>query len=78
MVNSKEVSSGDVLIIILDLGGHEIYYNVHFMFLSPEDVMLMVFDASIGLKQPVVCWQPLDRFKAKLTTRGMQTKLLNT
>ena len=75
VVEAKEVSSGDVRIIILDLGGQEIYYEVHFMFLAPEDVVLMTFDASKGLMQPVVCRQRLDRFKAKVTTRGMQTNL---
>ena len=75
VVEAKEVSSGDVRIIILDLGGQEIYYEVHFMFLAPEDVVLMTFDASKGLKQPVVCQQRLDRFKAKVATRGMQTNL---
>ncbi|XP_065912071.1 uncharacterized protein [Dysidea avara] len=75
VVEAKEVSCGDVRIIILDLGGQEIYYEVHFMFLSPEDVVLMTFDASKGLKQTVVCRQRLDRFKAKVATRGMQTNL---
>ena len=55
VVEAKEVSSGDVRIVILDLGGQEIYYEVHFMFLAPEDVVLMTFDALKGLKQPVVC-----------------------
>ena len=75
VVEAKEVSTGDVHIVILDLGGQEIYYEVHFMFLAPEDVVLMTFDASKGLKQPVVCRQRLDRFKAKVTTRGMQNNL---
>jgi len=35
----------------------------------------MTFDASKGLKQPVVCRQRLDRFKEKVATRGMQTNL---
>jgi len=75
VMGAKKVTSGDVRIVILDLGGQEIYYEVHFMFLAPEDVVLMIFDASKGLKQPVVCRQRLDRFKAKVATRGMQTNL---
>ncbi|XP_065916801.1 uncharacterized protein [Dysidea avara] len=75
VVESKEVSSRDVRIIVLDLGGQEIYYEVHFMFLAPEDVVLMTFDASRGLKHPVVCRQRLNRFKTKVATRGMQTNL---
>ncbi|XP_065907695.1 uncharacterized protein [Dysidea avara] len=75
VMGAKKVANDDVRIIILDLGGQEIYYEVHFMFLAPEDVVLMTFDASKGLKQPVVCRQRLNRFKAKVATRGMQTNL---
>ena len=75
VVNAKEVSDGDVRIVILDLGGQEIYYEVHFLFLAPEDVVLMTFDASKGLDQPVISRQRLDRFKKKIATRGMQTNL---
>ena len=75
VVNAHEVSDGDVRIVILDLGGQEIYYEVHFLFLAPEDIVLMTFDASKGLDQPVISRQKLDRFQEKLTTRGMQTNL---
>ena len=74
-VNAKEVSDGDVRIVILDLGGQEIYYEVHFLFLDPEDIILLTFDASKGLDQPVICRQRLDRFQEKVATRGMQTNL---
>ena len=75
VVNAKEVSDGDVRIVILDLGGQEIYYEVHFLFLAPEDIVLLTFDASKGLHQPVITRQRLDRFKKKIETRGMQTNL---
>ena len=75
VVNAKEVSDGDVRIVILDLGGQEIYYEVHFLFLAPEDIVLLTFDASKGLDQPVISRQRLDRFQEKVATRGMQTNL---
>ena len=75
VVNAKEVSDGDVRIVILDLGGQEIYYEVHFLFLAPEDIVLLTFDASKGLDQPVISRQRLGRFKKKIATRGMQTNL---
>ena len=75
VVNAKEVSDGDVRIVILDLGGQEIYYEVHFLFLASEDIVLLTFDASKGLDQPVISRQRLDRFKKKIATRGMQTNL---
>ena len=75
VVNAKEVSDGDVRIVILDLGGQEIYYEVHFLFLATEDIVLMTFDASKGLDQPVISRQRLGRFQEKIATRGMQTNL---
>ena len=75
VVNAEEVSDGDVRIVILDLGGQEIYYEVHFMFLAPEDIVLLTFDASKGLDQPVISRQRLYRFQEKVATRGMQTNL---
>ena len=74
-VNAKEVSDGDVRIVILDLGGQEIYYEVHFLFLAPEDIVLLTFDASKGLDQSVISRQRIDRFKKKIEARGMQTNL---
>ena len=75
VINAKEVSDGDVRIVILDLGGQEIYYEVHFLFLAPEDIVVLTFDASKGLDQPVISRQRLDRFQEKIATRGMQTNL---
>ena len=75
VVNAKEVSDGDVRIVILDLGGQEIYYEVHFLFLAPEDIILLTFDASKSLDQPVISRQRIDRFQEKVATRGMQTNL---
>jgi len=43
------------------------------MFLALEDVVLMTFDASKDLDQPVICRQRLNRFQEKVTARGMQT-----
>ena len=75
VVDVEEVSDGDVRIVILDLGGQEIYYEIHFLFLAPEDIVLMTFDASKGLDQPVIARQKLDRFRNKIATRKMQTNL---
>ena len=75
VVDTQEVDDGDVHIIILDLGGQEIYYHVHFLFLAQEDVVFLAFDASRNLDDPVVCRQRLTRFQKKAETRGMQTNI---
>ena len=75
VVNTQEVHDGDIQIIILDLGGQEIYYHVHFLFLAQEDVVFLTFDASKDLDQPVICRQRLTRFQEKVKSRGMQTTI---
>ena len=75
VVDTKEIHDGDVQIIILDLGGQEVYYHVHFLFLAQEDVVFLAFDASKDLDQPVICRQRLTRFQQKVKTRGMQTNI---
>lgn len=75
VVDTQEIHDGDVQIIILDLGGQEIYYHVHFLFLAQEDVVFLAFDASKDLDEPVICRQRLTRFQDKIKTRGMQTNI---
>ena len=72
---NEEVHNGDVKVVILDLGGQEIYYEIHFLFLSQEDVVFLTFDASRPLDQPIISRQRLTRFREKIKTRGMQTNL---
>ena len=75
VVDTQEIHNGDVQIIILDLGGQEVYYHVHFLFLAQEDVVFLAFDASKDLDQPVICRQRLTRFQEKVEARGMQTNI---
>ena len=75
VVDTQEVHNDDIQITILDLGGQEIYYHIHFLFLAEEDVVFIAFNALQDLDQPVVCRQRLTRFQKKVETRGMQTNL---
>ena len=75
VVDTTEIHDDEVQITILDLGGQEIYYHIHFLFLAQEDVVFIAFNALIDLDQPVVCRQRLTRFQQKVKTRGMQTTL---
>ena len=72
---NEKVSNDEVKIVILDLGGQEIYYEIHFLFLSQEDIVLLTFDASMPLDQPVTSRQRFTRFQEKVKTRGLQTNL---
>jgi len=75
VINQEEIDTDDVNIVMLDLGGQEIYYTIHFLFLAREDVIFIAFNASQDLRKPVVCRQRLTRFQKKVEARGMQTNL---
>ena len=75
VVDAEEIQDDEIQITILDLGGQEVYYHIHFLFLAKEDVVFIAFDASKDLDEPVVCRQRLTRFQRKVEARGMQTNL---
>ena len=66
---------GNIRIVIFDIGGQEVYYDVHFLFLAPEDVALLVFDCSKGLDDPVISRHRTGRFGEKIATRGMLSNI---
>ena len=67
--------SSNTKIIIYDLGGQEIYQIFRCLFLASEDVVFLVFDASIGLHGHVKNRQRETRFKKKVETQGTLTNL---
>ena len=76
----KEVASDvtvtdDVRIMVLDLGGQEVYYEIHYLFLAVEDIALLVFNASENLEKEVISREHIERFKNKIKTRGMQSNI---
>ena len=77
LITSKEdiPQEGHIRIVIYDIGGQEVYYDVHFLFLAIEDVVLLVFDCSKGLDDPVISRYRTGRFGEKIATRGMQSNI---
>ena len=77
IITSKEEipQDGHLRIVIFDIGGQEVYYDVHFLFLAIEDVALLVFDCSKGLDDPVISRHRTGRFGKKIATRGMQSNI---
>ena len=77
VITSKEEipQDGHIRIVIFDIGGQEVYYDVHFLFLAIEDVALLVFDCSKSLDDPVISRQRTGRFGEKIATRGMQSNI---
>ena len=66
---------GMIRIIVFDIGGQEVYYEIHFLFLAIEDTALLVFDTSKQLHDPVISRQRFGRFGEKIKTRGMQSNI---
>ena len=76
VIESKSFGgTSDTKIIIYDLGGQEIYQIFRCLFLASEDVVFLVFDASIGLDGHVKNRQRETRFKEKVEAQGTLTNL---
>ena len=57
------------------LGAKKFTMRYNFLFLAPEDVVVMTFDLSKGLEKPMISRQCLNSFQEKVAARGMQTNL---
>ena len=77
LIASKEEIPEDshIRMVIFDIGGQEVYYDVHFLFLAIEDVALLVFDCSKDLDDPVISRHRTGRFGEKIATRKMQSNI---
>ena len=77
IIASKEEipPDGHVRIIIFDIGGQEVYYDVHFLFLAIEDIALLVFDCSKRLDDQVISRHRTGRFGEKIATRKMMSNI---
>ena len=49
-----QMPDSNIRVVIYDLGGQEIYYEVHYLFLASLDVVFLTFNASIDLDELVV------------------------
>ena len=72
---TQDIKKDETRIIVFDIGGQEVYYEIHFLFLAAEDVALLVFKASIGLHTQVSPRQHSTKAQQKIAVRGMKTNL---
>jgi len=68
-------NENETRMIVFDIGGQEVYHEIHFLFLAVEDVALIIFKASIGLHTPVDPRAHSPTVQEKIATRGMRTNL---
>jgi len=73
--SETDPKDGMIRIIVFDIGGQEVYYEIHFLFLAIEDIALLVFDASKQLHDAVTSRQRFVRFGDKIEIRGMQSNV---
>ena len=73
VLKSKATPDGKIRIVIYDLGGQEVYYEVHYLFLAPYDVVFLTFNASVDLDKPVVRRHRYTSFQKEFKTRETLT-----
>ena len=64
---------GKIRIVIYDLGGQEVYYEIHFLFLASHDIVFITFNASQSLDTPVIRRQRFTISQEAYKTRKTQT-----
>ena len=69
------ITDGDVRIMVFDLGGQEVYYEIYYLFLAIEDIALLVFNASEDLDKEVISRVRIEKYKKKIATRGMHSNI---
>ena len=72
-VNSEDIQDGEIRSVIFDIGGQEIYYEIKFLFLAEEDIVMLCFDASVLLDKSVRTRS--GRFEEKAAIRGMLSNI---
>jgi len=72
---TEDVKEDEAKIIVFDIGGQEVYYDIHFLFLAVEDIALLVFKAPLGLHTQITPRTHAECTKKKITIRGMKTNL---
>ena len=73
IVNTEDIHHQEVRSVIFDIGGQEVYYEIKFLFLSDEDIVMLVFNASKHLEEPVASRG--GRYEKKAVDRGMLSNI---
>ena len=75
IASKEEIPPDGHVRIMFDIGGQEVYYDIHFLFLAIEDVALLVFDCSKDLDDQVISRHRTGRFGEKIATRKMMSNI---
>ena len=69
MKRNVQIPDGHIRVVIYDLGGQEVYYKVHHLFLASRDIIFLTFNASVDLDEPVVSRYRYTMLHSKIYTR---------
>ena len=73
VLQNEAAPKGKTRIIIYDIGGQEIYYDIQFLFLASHDLIFLTFNASIGLDEPLITQQCYEDCQKKYKIGKQQT-----
>ena len=73
IMQNTMVPDGKIRLVIFDLGGQEVFYEIHFLFLASCDVVFLTFNASVNLDAPVIRRQRFTLSQEVYKTRKTQT-----
>ena len=73
IILNKAVPDGKIRIVVDDLGGQEVFYEIQFLFLASYDIVFLTFDASKHLDAPVARRQRYTISLKIYKTRKTQT-----
>ena len=65
VLENNAIPKAKLKIVIYDIGRQEIYYDIQFLFLASQDVILLTFNASIGLDEPLTTQHCYEDFQKK-------------
>ena len=71
--SEAHMPGSNIKVVIYDLGGQEIYYEVHYLFLASHDVVFLTFNASVDLDEPVVGRHRYTMLHMRKETKKAQT-----
>ena len=63
VIENEAIPEAKLKIVIYDIGRQEIYYDIQFLFLASQDVILLTFNASIGLDDSLTTEHCYEEFQ---------------
>ena len=73
---NEAIPEAKLKMVIYDIGRQEMHYDIEFLFLASQDIILLTFNASIGLDEPLAtqyCYEDFQDFQKPYKIGRKQT-----